>query len=128
MDLNTPKRTKALGAIPSGCLVVVFGPLEQRLHDYLASERPAFAPRFAGAIRVLGDVQNPERIQQAAHTLRGIMTGLENTWSKRHNDLTKRLHSLISKLAPLRSAATKFSNLELVADNELQFGATRSRS
>lgn len=119
MDMNAPNQTTALGATPSGCPVVAFGPLEQRLYDYLASERPAFAPRFAGAIRVLGDVQNPERIRQAAHTMREIMTDLENFWSEQHKDLTKRLNSLISKLAPLRSAATKFSNLEQVAENEL---------
>jgi len=119
MDINAPNQTTALGATPSGCPVVAFGPLEQRLYDYLASERPAFAPRFAGAIRVLGDVQNPERIRQAAHTMREIMADLENSWSERHKDLTKRLISLISKLAPHRNAATKFSNLEQVAENEL---------
>jgi len=119
MDINALNQTTALVATPSGCPVVAFGPLEQRLYDYLASERPAFAPRFAGAIRVLGDVQNPERIRQAAHTMREIMTDLENTYTERHKDLSKRLSSLVAKLTPLRSAATKFTNLGKLTENEI---------
>ena len=83
---------------------------EQIVHDYLAEQWMGFERRFCGALRVLADPHNPERFCHAAHTLREIMTEMENRFSGRHIPLGTRMKNHLANLASTRKAVSSFAD------------------
>ena len=53
--------------------------LDQDVYDNLKKIDPKIADIYYGAIRVLGDNSNPERIHQSAHSIREMINGLTGT-------------------------------------------------